>query len=690
MKSLYIASHEPNAGSLIISMGMMEWLKSRMQRVAFFRPIIDKTPDGDIEFMLRHFSLEQRIEESYAFEIDTAQNLLVDNKMHQLIEQIITKYRSLEATHDFVLVEGLNRERFNKALEININYEIAKNLGVPFISVINAKTRSFNALQHEIKQERKNIEDEGLEHIALFVNRLEGAIHNKLQQSYASDPLPIFCLPEIEELDRPIVGEVLHSLHCRLLHGEEKDLERIIRQSKIAAMNVEHVLDHFNDGDLVIVPGDRLDVILTALIANYSKNFPSIAGILLTGGFIPSENFFKLLSGLDLFNIPILSIDSDTYKTTLAVEAIPATIRPDRDRKIALAIGSFMKYTDISRLEARITSSTSHIVTPVMFEYALFERARSNRKRIVLPESKDERILRAAEILLRRNAVDIILLGDPDEIAHYSASVGLDITKATIIKPCESPLFESYAQQFFEMRSHKGLLYEAARDAMEHATYFATMMVHNGDADGMVSGAIHTTQDTIRPALQIIKTIPGISLVSSLFLMCFETRVLVYADCAVNQDPNAAQLAEIAISSAQSAKAFGIEPRIAMLSYSTGNSGKGADVEKVREATRIAKELRPDLLIEGPIQYDAAIDPDVAKSKLPDSKVAGQATVFIFPDLNTGNNTYKAVQRASGAVAIGPVLQGLKKPVNDLSRGCLVDDIVNTVLITAIQAQEQL
>ncbi len=687
MKSLYIASHEPYAGSLIISMGMMELLKSRIERIAFFRPIVEKADDSDIHFMCKHFNLDFTPSECYGFEIDKAQEMLSNGREHQLMETIIAKYRSLEARCDFVLIEGLNRERFNRAIEENINYEIAKNLGSPYVSVINGKERSFDDVMNEIKIERTNIKNEALEHLAIFANRLEEEIYNKFTTDFKQNRLPVFFMPEIEELNKPSVGEVMHALGCQLILGEKKDLDRIIHQSKIAAMNTEHVLNHFENGDLVIVPGDRLDVILTALVANYSKDFPSIAGILLTGGLVPNEAFIKLISGLSFFQIPILSIESDTYHTILHVEAVPATIRPNRARKIALAMGSFMSNIDIAKLEARITSTASLITTPVMFEYGLLERARSDRKRIVLPESKDERILRAAEILLRRDAVNIILLGDPEEIAHNAATLGLDISKAQIIKPCDSELMERYTNQFFEMRRHKGLLLEAARDAMEHLTYFATMMVYNGDADGMVSGAIHTTQDTIRPALQIIKTTPDISLVSSLFFMCLETKVLVYADCAVNQDPTAQQLAEIAIASAQSAQAFGIEPRVAMLSYSTGSSGKGADVDKVREATRIAKEQRSDLLIEGPIQYDAAIDPSVAKTKLPDSQVAGKATVFIFPDLNTGNNTYKAVQRSAGAIAIGPVLQGLKKPVNDLSRGCLVEDIVNTVLITAIQAQ---
>ena len=312
---------------------------------------------------------------------------------------------------------------------------------------------------------------------------------------------------------------------------------------------------------------------------------------------------------------------------------------------------------------------------------------RAHRKHIVLPEALDERILKAADILMRRNVVDITLLGNEDEIFKKAATLRVNLDGVNIIDPYDNDLLPVYASEYYKLRKHKGITRETANDIMHDVSYLGTMMVYKGHADGMVSGAAHTTQHTIRPAFEFIKTKPGVSIVSSSFFMCLKDRVLVYGDCAVNPNPDAEQLADIAISSADTAILFGIEPRIAMLSYSTGKSGKGTDVEKVRAATEIVQKRRPDLKTEGPIQYDAAIDSTVAQQKMPDSEVAGKATIFIFPDLNTGNNTYKAVQRSANAVAIGPVLQGLNKPVNDLSRGCLVKDIVNTVVITAIQAQ---
>lgn len=689
LKNLYIASLEANAGSLIVSMGIAELLKSRVDKLAFFKPIITDASitDNDIDFMRQYFNLDQEVDHCYGLELNEVEALLSTGQENTIIERLLEQYHELESRYDFILIQGLDQASFAQTLSYNFNHIIAKNLQAPYISVISGKDKPYEHLYHEIRLEKVSLKNESVEHIAVFVNRLDEKNYHTFMREYQDQAVPTFFMHEIEELNRLSVGEVKHSLGCQQLFGEQKELDRIIRRPKILAMNVEHVLTRLEEGDLIIVPGDRLDVILTVLYANYAKDFPSVAGIVLTGALTPSEVFLKLIRGIDTLSIPILGIDSDTYSTTVHIDGISPALRPKQDRKIALAMGEFMNAIDEEILQERIRTAHSDITTPAMFEYSLFQRARQIRKRIVLPESGDERILRAAEILLRRDVVDLILLGEADKILHQARTLGLDISKATIIDPNQSPLMQRYTEDFFALRKHKGLSRNTAVDAMTRRTYFATMMVHNGDADGMVSGATHTTQDTILPALQIIKTSPDISLVSSLFFMCMDTKVLVYSDCAVNQDPTASQLAQIAIASAQSARFFGIEPRIAMLSYSTGSSGKGDDVEKVRMATKIVKERHPEILIEGPIQYDAAIDPDVARLKLPDSKVAGQATVFIFPDLNTGNNTYKAVQRSSGAVAIGPILQGLKKPVNDLSRGCEIPDIVNTILITAIQAQ---
>ncbi len=691
--TLYVASLEPAAGKLIVTMGLMEMLTRSIGNVAFFRPVIDSENerDGDIELIRKRYCPAMNYEESFGFQASEVKSFVAEDRFKFCLEELIKQLNDLKAKYDFVLCEGLNSNAFLSAFDVDINMEIAKNLGCPFVGVISGMNQTPRDIAKEIKITADAIQESGCLHYATFVNRMAedtfGVLEVELDDPVEGDA-PVFLIPENEELDKPSVGDISEALNCKNVLERPDGMDRIIKQFKIAAMTMEHFLGHVEDGDLIIVPGDRDDVILASLSTLMSSNYPNLAGILLSGGFTPGPNTMRLLSGRK-HTVPLLSVQTDTYTTTTNAVAVPALINSGDERKIALALGLFETHVDAEQLRKLATlSETPETVTPVMFEYGLFERARTDKKHIVLPEASDERILRATEILIRRNVVDITLLGNPEEISSRAAALGLDLKGAAIVDPANSELTEQFAQTFYELRKHKNMTLDGARDAMSSpSSYFGTMMVYEGKADGMVSGAIHTTANTIRPALQIIKTTPGISVVSSVFLMCLDTKVLVYGDCAVNPDPNSEQLAEIAISSADTASTFGIEPRVAMLSYSTGASGKGADVEKVREGARIAKEKRPDLLLEGPIQYDAAIEPSVAKTTMPDSEVAGRATVFIFPDLNTGNNTYKAVQRSSGAVAIGPVLQGLKKPVNDLSRGCLVTDIVNTVAITAIQAQ---
>ena len=689
-KSIYLASSKPRAGSLIVAIGLMEMLKGRFKRVAYFRPIITdkKERDSDIDFMLEHFGLDIPYENCIGFTVNEYVEAYADNREEKLFESLFEKIDRLQESYDFILIEGYPRTVFASALDFDLNLEIAKNIDTAFIPVLNAKDKTAENIINEIHFTADSIKEEECIHLATFVNRCDQEIIDEIKSHVTNEEYEVYLLPEVKELDTPIIREVQEALDAEVIMGRQEQLEHLVIRKKIAAMGVENYLERISDGSLVIVPGDRVDIILATMLSFYGKNHPNAAGIVLSGGLKPSKNVMELLEDIDENALPILSVKSDSYQTAIALNNVEAVMRPQNKRKITLAKGIFDAAVNKDAIAERFNKSSSDIMTPMMFEYRLFERARSKRQRIVLPESSDERILRATEILLRRDIVDIILLGDEKEIGHQSALLRLDISRATIINPCKSRLREAFSKKFYTLRKSKGLTLKAARDAMEHPNYFATMMIQEGMADGMVSGATHTTADTVRPALQIIKTRPGISIVSSIFFMCLDTKVLIYGDCAVNLDPNAQELAQIAISSADTAVQFGIEPRVAMLSYSTGNSGSGPDVEKVREATRIAQSMRPDLLIEGPIQYDAAIDKDVAAKKLPGSQVAGRATLFIFPDLNTGNNTYKAVQRSTGALAIGPVLQGLRLPVNDLSRGCLVDDIVNTVAITAIQAQE--
>jgi len=689
IKSLYISAQEKNAGTLFVSMGMMEVLKRNIHRVAFFRPIIFSKDiiDGDISFILKRYGLDMDYEDTYGCDIEHVENMIASNRTNELINELIEKFKKLEDNYDFVLCEGIRRSFLTPTINYDLNLKIAQNFGSSYIDIISADGATAQEVYEELLIENKNTINEGCSHFATFVNRLDDDKYMQLKEKLVDYKYNTYLLKEIEELNIPTIEDVIDTLDVVPLVMGSDDHTRVVKRVKVAALSLDNFLDHIEEDDLIIVPADRSDIILGLFGSFYSSSYPNISGIIFPFNMKAHPNIQKLIQGLKGFTIPILSISGDTYQTAKNLMKVQSRLRVNSTRKIALALGLFHSSVDIPMIEKRILSSVkSEVMTPMMFEYKLFNMAHSNRKTIVLPESSDERVLRAAEIILRRKIADIILLSDEKKLKDKYMRLGLDLSGAVIIDPCKSNLMDEFVNVFYNLRKDKGLSMDGAKDALLHVNYFATMMVHLGYADGMVSGAIHSTGDTIRPALQIIKTLPSISIVSSVFFMCLKTKVLVYGDCAVNQDPNSKELAQIALSSAKTASAFGIEPKVAMLSYSTGESGSGADVDKVREATKIVKEIDPELLVEGPIQYDAAINKQVAKTKLPNSKVAGEANVFIFPDLNTGNNTYKAVQRSSDAVAIGPILQGLNKPINDLSRGCLVEDIVNTIAITAIQA----
>jgi len=691
-KSLYISAQEKNSGTLFVSMGMMEILKRNLQKVAFFRPIIysRNIEDGDISFMQERYSLGMNYQDCYGFDIDYTENMIANNKTDILINQLITKFKKLEDKFDFVLVEGIRHSFLTRTINFDLNLKIAQNFGSPVINIISGANKTVVDIHDDILIQNDNSDCQGCTHFATFVNRLDDTKYKILAKRLDGYNYKTYLLKEVEELGLLSIADVIDSLDALPLLLQDGDTTRIIRNIKVAALTLDNFLDHIEEDDLVVVPADRSDIILGLLGALYSKNYPSISGIIFPFGMQAHPNIKKLIDGLESFSVPVLSVEDDTYITTRKLSKVNARLRVSSERQIALALGLFNSSVDIEAIERKIDTDVNTALTPMMFEYKLFETARKNKKTIVLPESSDDRILRAAEIILRREVADIILLGKSKDITENYLRLGLDLSGAQIINHHTNALNKKFTDAFYEMRKEKGLTHRAAEDAMTHGNYFATMMVHLGYADGMVSGAISSTGETIRPALQIIKTTPETSIVSSVFFMCLKTKVLVYGDCAVNQDPNADELAQIAISSAKTAEAFGLDAKVAMLSYSTGESGSGADVDKVRKATKIVQDKEPQMLVEGPIQYDAAVNINVAKKKLPNSKVAGQASVFIFPDLNTGNNTYKAVQRSSDAIAIGPILQGLNKPINDLSRGCLVADIVNTIAITAIQAGQKL
>jgi phosphate acetyltransferase len=692
-RSLYIAAIEPRSGKSIVALGIMEMLSRRMRQVGYFRPIIPNAnvPDNNIRLIQARYNLPIAYDEMYAYSHDVAQNMGAAGNTSAMLKNILTKFKVLEESCNFVLCEGTDFTGVSSAFEFDFNADVANNLGSPILSLVNGRFKSVDDILDAVHVAEESFEGKGCPVVATIVNRVNPELMDAVRdglKNFSRNREPVYVLPEVSALGKPTVGDIASALNAQILKGDSGGLNREVYDIKVAAMNLPHFLDRIEEGDLIITPGDRADVILGSLAATVSETYPTIAGLLLSGGITPEVQIQHLVKGFRKQSpVPLIRVETDTYTTALKASTVRPALTPDNERKIAAALGVFETHVDLKKLEDRIEVVRSKRVTPIMFEYELIERAKSDRQHIVLPEGEEGRILRASEILLRRDVVDITLLGNLKRIRQKIGSLGLNLDAIRIVDPFGSEMLERYAQIYYELRKHKDISYDMAVDTMSDENYFGTMMVCNGDAGGMVSGSIHTTGDTIRPALQIIRTRPGFSVVSSVFLMCLEDRVLVYGDCAVNPDPNSEQLADIAISSAETAEMYAIEPRIAMCSYSTGASGSGKDVDKVREATRIARERRPDLRIEGPIQYDAAVDAGVARTKLPESEVAGKATVFIFPDLNTGNNLYKAVQRSANAVAIGPILQGLNKPVNDLSRGCTIADIVNTVAITAIQAQ---
>ena len=611
-------------------------------------------------------------------------------KIGEVLDLIIEKYKKLEERFDFVLVEGTGFTGEGTVIELDMNVLIAKNLGIPTIIVGSGAGKTLEELIDSLYLLYDSFKVKDVEVLAVIANKVQlqniELVTNSLKKSLPQNIL-VNSIPLIQNLNNPTVQEIVNELDAKVLFGAAH-LNNQTGSFSVGAMQLRNYLLHLKENSLVITPGDRADIILGALQANESLNYPTISGIVLTGNIVPEDSILKLIEGLSTI-VPIIAVEEGTYFITNKIGSIKSKIYANNKQKIKISIATFEKYVDLDNLAEKLITFEAEGMTPKMFQYNLVKRAREHRKHIVLPEGNDERIIRAVSRLLEMDVVAISVIGNKKQIESKVLELGLffDFSKVQIINPIESEHFDDYVNTYYELRKAKNVTIEMAKDLMEDVSYFGTMMVYKGHADGMVSGAAHTTQHTILPALQFIKTKPNTCIVSSIFFMCLEDRVSVFGDCAINPNPTAEQLAEIAISSADSSLAFGIEPKIAMLSYSSGSSGKGDEVDKVRTATEIVRKKRPDLKIEGPIQYDAAVDMTVGKSKMPNSEVAGQASVLIFPDLNTGNNTYKAVQRETGALAIGPMLQGLNKPVNDLSRGCTVEDIINTVVITAIQAQ---
>ncbi|WP_082940292.1 phosphate acetyltransferase [Mycolicibacterium peregrinum] len=683
--AIYIASPEGDTGKSTIALGILHRLAATVPRVGVFRPITRLGEDRDyiLELLLASATAGLSYDECVGVSYQQ-----VHEDPDVAIAEIVDRFHRVAEKCDAVLIVGSDYTDIATPSELSMNARIAVNLGAPVVLAVKAADRTPTEVAHVVEVCLAELNHQHAHAAAVVANRCDPAQLDAVAQALKPLGPPAYVLPEEPLLVAPSVAELQVAVDGTMIAGDPELLSREAMGVMVAGMTAEHCLERLTEGVAVVTPGDRSDVVLALVSAHAAEGFPSLSCIILNGGLDLHPAIASLVEGLGL-RLPIVATKYGTFETASRVAGARGRVTAASQRKIDTALALMDKHVDVNDLLAQLSIPIPAVTTPQMFTYQLLDQARSDRRRIVLPEGTDDRILKAAGRLLQHEVAELTILGEESQIRSRAAELGVNLDAAVVLDPLTSELCDQFAEQYAELRRKKGVTVEQAREIIHDVSYFGTMLVHNEMVDGMVSGAAHTTAHTVRPAFEIIRTAPGISTVSSIFLMCLADRVLAYGDCAIVPDPTSEQLADIAISSARTAAQFGIDPRVAMLSYSTGTSGTGADVDKVRVATELVRQREPDLLVEGPIQYDAAVEPSVAATKMPDSPVAGRATVLIFPDLNTGNNTYKAVQRSAGAIAIGPVLQGLNKPVNDLSRGALVEDIVNTVAITAIQAQGQ-
>lgn len=700
-----------NVGLTSVSLGIIRAIERQGIRLSILKPISQSRVGNHQDQTTSIIQAQSKITVAPPLNSQYVQSLISANQEDVLLEEIVARYEKIAENVDVVLVEGIvptPQHQFASKL----NAEIAKALDAEIVLVMSQNHENEERLKDRIELARASLGGVKNDMIAgVIVNKInapEGEqaqsrpdlseiYYNTEQQLATQKNFPLNALMDSSSL--PILGgipwnieliasrviDIANHLNAEIINEGELKTRRI-RSISFCARSITNMLSHFRPGALLVTSADRPDVIISACLA--AMNGVEIGALLLTGGYEIDSRVKALCERAFATGLPVLKINCNTWQTALQLQNFNIEVPADDQERIERMQEFVAGFIDTKWIESLTASiGRARRLSPPAFRYQLTELARQAHKRIVLPEGDEPRTIKAAAICAERGIADCILLADPEEVKRVAAAQNITLGKGIeIIDPDE--VRERYVARLVELRKSKGLTEIAAREQLEDNVVLGTMMLEANEVDGLVSGAVHTTANTIRPPLQIIKTAPGSSLVSSVFFMLLPDQVLVYGDCAINPDPTAEQLAEIAIQSADSAIAFGIEPKVAMISYSTGNSGSGSDVEKVREATRIAKEKRPDLLLDGPLQYDAAVMADVAKSKAPNSPVAGQATVFIFPDLNTGNTTYKAVQRSADLVSIGPMLQGMRKPVNDLSRGALVDDIVYTIALTAIQAKQ--
>ncbi|MFD5570062.1 phosphate acetyltransferase [Streptomyces cadmiisoli] len=685
-RSVYVTGIDRGDGRQVVELGVMELLTRQVDRVGVFRPLVHDGPDRLFELLRARYRLSQDPATVYGMDYHEGSALQAERGTDELVSTLVDRFHRVARDYDVVLVLGTDFADTQFPDELSLNARLANEFGASVIPVVGGRKQTAESVRAETHNAYRAYAGLGCDVLAMVTNRVARDDRDEIAERLANRlPVPCYVLPDEPALSAPTVAQIGHALGAKVLLGDDSGLARDALGFVFGGAMLPNFLGALTPGCLVVTPGDRADLVVGSLAA-HSAGTPPIAGVVLTLNEVPGDDILTLAARLAP-GTPVLSVSGNSFPTAEQLFSLEGKLNAATPRKAETALGLFERHVDTGELLKRVSAPSSDRVTPMMFEHQLLEQARSDKRRVVLPEGTEERVLHAAEVLLRRGVCDLTLLGPVDTIRKKAADLGIDLGDCRLIDPATSELRDSFAEKYAELRAHKGVSVELAYDVVSDVNYFGTLMVQEGLADGMVSGSVHSTAATIRPAFEIIKTNADAKIVSSVFFMCLADQVLVYGDCAVNPDPNAEQLADIAIQSASTAAQFGVEPRIAMLSYSTGTSGSGADVDKVREATELVRGRRSDLKIEGPIQYDAAVEPTVARTKLPGSEVAGQASVLIFPDLNTGNNTYKAVQRSAGAIAVGPVLQGLRKPVNDLSRGALVQDIVNTVAITAIQAQ---
>lgn len=675
------------AGLTSISLGVVRALQQNGRPVIYYKPV-SHTPvvAGGTEAVMTFTEKLFHLTPPRPLPLAQVEEMVSSGEDDELIELIVSDFnRACTTEHDVAVIEGVVPDSERNFLASK-NAEIAAALNARIILVASVQNLTPEQAADQINLSLSEYTDSHTAIVGFILNKFTGHDAEAFAQAVASKlRLQVACMgvvPFAPEKSARRVLDIARHLQARTVLGSEHMGNRV-REIVVAGQSAIHMHERFKPNALIIAPGDREDIMMAAAL-KILGGVP-LAGLLLTCNSLPSKSLQDILRPALMNKLPILLTEHDTYSTAYALSHQDSHIPADDVERMEMVVDFVAENLNIDTLCRDIGQPQRLLLSPPAFRFRMMEQAREANKRIVLPEGSEPRTVEAAAICQSKGIARCVLLAKPQEVLDVATAKGIRLPEGLeIIDP--DTIRQQYITPLVQLRKHKGITEGMAAEALEDTVVLGTMMLQQGHVDGLVSGAIHTTANTIRPALQLIKTAPDASLVSSVFFMLMPEQVLVYGDCAVNPEPSAEELADIAIQSADSAKAFGIDPKVAMISYSTGTSGSGADVEKVKAATALAQQKRPDLLIDGPLQYDAASVPSVGRQKAPDSKVAGQANVFIFPDLNTGNTTYKAVQRSANVLSVGPMLQGLRKPVNDLSRGALVDDIVYTIAITAIQA----